>query len=80
MVDPHVPPVPDEPDAPEMPVESEAMEPAVAAADDPPADIPLNRAARRARARRATPTHVGPIGSRSTPEASPRSHTKRQSS
>jgi len=76
VADPHVPPVPDEPDAPEMPVESEAAEPDVAA----PADIPLNRAARRARARRATPTHVGPIGSRCTPEASPRSHTKRQSS
>lgn len=80
MADPTVPPVPDEPDAPVVPVESEATEPDVATADDPSADVPLNRAARRARARRATPTHVGPIGSRSAPGASPRSHTKRQSS
>ena len=47
-----------------------------AAADE--VEVPLNRAARRARAKGGNPSHVGPQAGRSDQGKGPRSHTKRQ--
>ncbi|MDT7709228.1 MAG: hypothetical protein QOG20_4835 [Pseudonocardiales bacterium] len=41
-------------------------------------EVPLNRAARRAKAKKAAPSHVGPTAGRSGEGHGPRSHTKRQ--
>lgn len=41
-------------------------------------EVPLNRAARRARAKGNNPSHVGPQAGRSDQGKGPRSHTKRQ--
>lgn len=42
------------------------------------AEVPLNRAARRAKAKGGSPSHVGPQAGRSDQSRGPRSHTKRQ--
>ncbi len=41
-------------------------------------EVPLNRAARRARAKGGNPSHVGPQAGRSDQGRGERSHTKRQ--
>ncbi len=42
------------------------------------AEVPLNRAARRAKAKGNDPSHVGPQSGRTDQGKGPRSHTKRQ--
>jgi hypothetical protein len=42
------------------------------------AEVPLNRAARRAKAKGNNPSHVGPQSGRTDQGRGPRSHTKRQ--
>lgn len=46
--------------------------------DEVEAEAPLNRAARRARAKGNNPSHVGPQAGRTDQGRGPRSHTKRQ--
>ena len=41
-------------------------------------EVPLNRAARRAKAKGNNPSHVGPQSGRTDQGRGPRSHTKRQ--
>jgi hypothetical protein len=55
-------------------------EPAEVADPDgaPEAEVPLNRAARRAKAKQTDPSHVGPRAGRTGKGRSARSHTKRQ--
>jgi hypothetical protein len=45
---------------PEVPEESGEPEPAALETEDEGAEAPLNRAARRAKAKKAAPSHVGP--------------------
>ena len=69
-----------------QPTPSPKPEPASAAAGEPELDeaavdeveVPLNRAARRAKAKGGNPSHVGPQAGRSDQGKGPRSHTKRQ--
>ncbi|MHA6795875.1 hypothetical protein ACVGVM_20510 [Pseudonocardia bannensis] len=42
------------------------------------AEMPMNRAARRAKAKQAAPSHVGPDGGPVRQGRGPRSHTKRR--
>jgi hypothetical protein len=42
------------------------------------AEVPVNRAARRAKAKGTDPSHVGPQGGRADRGRGPRSHTKRR--
>jgi hypothetical protein len=59
-----------------------AVEPESAEVADPDgapeAEVPLNRAARRAKAKQTDPSHVGPRAGRTGKGRSARSHTKRQ--
>jgi hypothetical protein len=66
-----------------VPSGSEQPEPAEGAEPEPTADAdadaaPLNRAARRAKAAKATPNHVGPRGDLDRQSRGARPHTKRQ--
>jgi hypothetical protein len=66
-----------------VPSGSEQPEPAEGAQAEPTADVdaegvPLNRAARRAKAAKATPNHVGPRGDLERQSRGARPHTKRQ--
>lgn len=55
---------------------TESTEPTESTEDD--ADVPLNRAARRAKAKQTDPSHVGPRGGATVRSGrGPRSHTKR---
>jgi hypothetical protein len=67
---------PDPPD-PEQPAPAEATEPesVVDPAEEP---APLNRAARRAKAKKGEPTHVGPRGDLARQARGGRPHTKRR--
>jgi hypothetical protein len=65
-----IPSVTPEPDPVEVPEVEET------AADE--VEVPLNRAARRAKAKGGDPSHVGPQAGRSDQSRGPRSHTKRQ--
>lgn len=58
----------------------EPVEPAGAdpESETPVAEVPLNRAERRARAKGALPSHVGPQAGRTAPGSTGRSHSKRQ--
>jgi hypothetical protein len=68
-----------------VPSGSAQPEPAEGAEAEPTADVdadadaaPLNRAARRAKAAKATPSHVGPRGDLDRQSRGARPHTKRQ--
>ena len=63
------------------PAEGAEPEPTATATADADADAdatPLNRAARRAKAAKATPNHVGPRGDLDRQSRGARPHTKRQ--
>ena len=63
------------PEQPEAVVEAPAVDEETAEVE---VDVPLNRAARRARAKGHDPAHVGPQSGRTDQGRGPRSHTKRQ--
>ena len=67
-------PVPSGPEQPEPPVAAEP-DPATAPDEEP---APLNRAARRAKAKKAEPTHVGPRGDLDRQTRGGRPHSKRR--
>jgi hypothetical protein len=61
------------------PADERALEAGEAAEAEPAAEPePLNRADRRAKAKQADPSHVGPRGGRSRVAGGARSHTKRR--
>ncbi len=66
-----VPPSSEQPE----PAAATEQEPAVDPADDP---APLNRAARRAKAKNGDPTHVGPRGDLTRQTRGARPHSKRR--
>jgi hypothetical protein len=67
-------PVPPDPEQPE-PAAATDPEPAVDPAEEP---APLNRAARRAKAKKGEPTHVGPRGDLARQARGGHPHTKRR--
>ncbi len=66
------------PDQPEAVVEEVETEASLELDDAPEDEAPLNRAARRAKAKGNNPSHVGPQSGRTDQGRGPRSHTKRQ--
>lgn len=83
---PSVPPRAADPTSPD-PASPDPASPDPAAAGDPaadletdaPAQVPLNRAERRAKAGKIDPSHVGPRSGPAYGGRGARSHTKRQS-
>jgi hypothetical protein len=67
------------PEQPDAAVEEMEPEAALELDDEAPEEeAPLNRAARRAKAKGNNPSHVGPQSGRTDQGRGPRSHTKRQ--
>ena len=60
------------------PESASVEEPELEEATADEAEVPLNRADRRAKAKGKDPSHVGPQAGRSDQGKGPRSHTKRQ--
>ena len=66
------------PEQPDAAVEEMETDTELALDDAAEVEVPLNRAARRAKAKGNDPSHVGPQSGRTDQGRGPRSHTKRQ--